>query len=70
MTRNRSGSNSLSEEMKFHVLGILSSTGSLEYTKSALEQLDGDLQAEITRVERITALENLGLWALIKKLKI
>ena len=70
MTRNRSGHNSLSEEMKHHVLGILNSTSSLEYTRLALDQLDGDLQSEIARVEMITASENLGLRGLIKKLKI
>ena len=60
----------LSREMKLHILEILNSTGSLEFTKLALEQLDRDLQSELTRVEQMTGFENPGFRLLVKKLKI
>ncbi len=70
MTRNRSGGQRLSHEMKLHVLEILNCAGSLAYSRQVLERLDSDLEAEIATVERATGSENPSLRALAKKLRL
>ncbi|KAI9841642.1 MAG: hypothetical protein M1837_000489 [Sclerophora amabilis] len=70
MSRSRSEGHVLSPEMKLHILEILDSTGSLEFTKLALEELHQDLQSELTRFERKTRSENPVFRALIDRLKI
>ncbi|KAI5795731.1 putative geranylgeranyl pyrophosphate synthase, partial [Geopyxis carbonaria] len=69
MARNRSPGHGISPEMKLHVLEILESTGSLEFTKLALETLNRDLQGELGRLERVTGQENPGFRMLVQNLK-
>lgn len=69
MARSRSPGQVITLEMKLHILEILESTGSLEFTKLALETLNRDLQMELGRLERATGQENSGFRILVQKLK-
>ena len=56
--------------MKSQVLDILKSTGSLEFTRLALERFDRDLQNQLVMVEQMVGLENIGFWTLVQKMRI
>ena len=59
----------LSHETKLQVLEILSSAGSLEHTRELLGCLERDIKRQITKIEKLTNEENLGLRALANKLR-
>lgn len=52
------------------MLDILSCTGSLEFTRLALERLEMDLRTELELVEGVAGADNLILRGLINKMKI
>lgn len=70
MTRNRTPGHCITQEMKLLMLETLAETGSLEFTRRALEEFDSELCVELERIEQATGVKNPGLWHLVQRLKV
>ncbi|KAK7991196.1 terpenoid synthase [Apiospora arundinis] len=62
--------NGMSLAQKHMVLGILTETGSLEYTVTALRRIGQEIGLEISTIEEVTGVNNRPLRALFEMLKV
>ena len=60
----------MSKEQKLLVLDQLEKSGSLEYTRHTLKRLQGQIEAQIGKIEQSTDCKNWVLRLLLQKLSI
>ncbi|KAH0559591.1 hypothetical protein GP486_003894 [Trichoglossum hirsutum] len=60
----------LSRESKMHILGCLTKSGAFEATKKKLQEIEAELETEITKIEDTTGETNPMMRLLLKKLTV